>query len=180
MKITKLISFIVLCASLINLAQAQQKIGYVDTEVIIGLLPVTKKANDEIAGMQTKFLRQGQTMQNEVKAKYDDLIAQNEAGTLSENMKQLGQQEMTQLQEDLIYHSQQSQETLTKRRSVLFKPILKQVNETIHEVSKEKGYSMVLDAQGGGILYASGDDNLTEEVLLALGVDTSKLKPASE
>ena len=175
MKITKIISYLVLCVSLTNLGQAEQKVGYVNTEIIIGLLPVTQKANDELAAMQTKFLTQGQAMQDEMKAKYDGLVSQNEAGTLSDNMKQLGQQEMTQLQQDLNSHDQQAQETLTKRRTVLFKPILKQVNATIRSVSLEQGYSIVFYALEGGVLYASGDDNLTKAVLLALGVDPDKL-----
>jgi outer membrane protein len=177
MKITKLLSLCVLCVSFANLGHAQQKVGYVSTEAIIALLPVTQKANDELAEMQTKFLTQGQAMQDEMKAKYDELVAQNEAGTLSDNMKQLGQQEMSQLQQDLNAHNQQSQDALVNRRSVLFKPILKQVNETIQKVSKDKGYDIVFDAQEGGILYASSDHNLTKAVLLELGVDADKLTP---
>jgi outer membrane protein len=180
MKVIQLLSILAFCASLTTLAQAQQKTGFVSTEAIIALLPVTQKANEELAEMQTKFLEQGQLMQEEMKAKYDALVAQNEAGTLSDNMKQLGQQEMGQLQQDLNAHSQQSQEALVKRRTVLFKPILKQVNETIVKVSKEQGYDVVFDIQEAGILYAKNDYNLTKAVLLDLGVDPEKIPTGGE
>ena len=178
MKVIKLLSFFALCASLANLAQAEQKAGFVTTEAIIALLPVTKRANDELAEMQTKFLGQGQIIQQDMQDKYNDLMAKNEAGQLSDNLRQLGQQEMTQLQQDLQDHQQQSQETLVKRRSVLFRPILKQVNETIQSVAKAQGYDMVFDIQEAGILYAKNDYNLTKAVLLDLGVDADKISQA--
>ncbi|MCB1124155.1 MAG: OmpH family outer membrane protein [Verrucomicrobiae bacterium] len=177
MKITKLFSILLLCGSLTSLGFAQQKIGYVNTEAIIALLPVTKKANEELAEMQTKFLAQGQTMQDEMKAKYDELVAQNQAGTLSDTMKELGQQEMAQLQQDLNNHTQQSQDALSKRRSVLYKPIFKQVNETIQKIAKDRGYDIVFDAQESGIVYGSVDNNLTKAILLELGVNPDEVAP---
>jgi Skp family chaperone for outer membrane proteins len=114
-----------------------------------------------------------------MKAKYDDLLAKNEAGQLSDNLRQLGQQEMGQLQQDLADHNQQSQDALVKRRSVLFKPILKQVNETIQEVSKSQNYSLVFDVQEAGVVYGDVDINLTKAVLLALGVDQATIDAAS-
>ena len=176
MKVFKIISFLLFCASFSIPALAQQKIGFVSTQAIIALLPVTQKANGELSEMQTKFLGQSQTMQAEMKAKIDSLVAQHEAGTLSENMRLLGEQEITQMQQDLNDHNQQSQETLTKRRSVLFKPIFNQVNETIQSVSKELSYDIVLDIDSGGMRYGKGDYNLTDEVLVALGVDPEKFK----
>ena len=178
MKVINILSFFALCASLTNLAQAQQKSGFVTTEAIIALLPVTQKANEELAEMQTKFLGQGQTIQEEMKMKYDDLMAKNEAGQLSDNLRQLGQQEMAQLQQDLNDHNQQSQDALVKRRSVLFKPILKQVNETIQKVAKDQGYDMVFDIQEAGLLYAKPDYNLTKAVLVELGVPAADIDKA--
>ncbi|MDA0345898.1 MAG: OmpH family outer membrane protein [Verrucomicrobia bacterium] len=180
MKLIQLLSLFTLCVSLATLAQGQQKTGFVSTEAIIALLPVTQKANDELREMQTKFLTQGQAMNDEMKAKYDALVAQNQAGTLSDNMKQLGQQEMAQLQQDLNDHQQQMQDTLTKRRTVLFKPILNQVQETIQKVAKAQNYDVVFDIQEAGILYATNDFNLTKAVLLDLGVDPATIAKVEE
>jgi outer membrane protein len=175
MKLIQILSLFTLCVSLATLAQGQQKSGFVSTEAIIALLPVTHKANDELQEMQTKFLTQGQAMNDELTTKYDALVAQNDAGTLSDTMKQLGQQEMTQLQQDLNDHQKQMQDTLTKRRAVLFKPILNQVQETIQKVAEEQGYDVVFDIQEAGILYATKDFNLTKSVLIDLGVDPERI-----
>lgn len=181
MKVFKILSLFLLIASFGVPSHAQQKIGFVSSQAVIALLPVTKKANEELAEMQTKFLTQSQQMQAEMKAKLDDLVAQNEAGSLSENMKLLGQQEITQMQQDLNDHNQQSQETLTKRRSVLFKPIFKQVNEAIQTVAKDEGYDIVLDIDNGGLRYGKAMYNLTQEVLISLGVNMDNIpEPTTE
>lgn len=168
-----------LCLPFVQLAQAQQKIGYVNTQAVVALLPVTQKANEELIEMEKKFLAQGQSIQEEMKAKYDDLVAKNEAGQLSETLRELGQQEMNQLRQDLADHERQMQETLGKRRSVLFKPILKQVNEAIQELSKNQGYAVVFDTAESGVVYGDADYNLTEPVLVSLGVDQATIDKAS-
>ena len=78
-------------------------------------------------------------------------------------MKQLGQQELTQLQQDFEDHNRQSQETLNKRRSVLMKPILKMVNETIQTIATEQDFDLVIDVQESGVLYGNPDYNLTRK-----------------
>lgn len=178
MKLIKILSLFALCASLAQVAVAQQKIGYVNTQAVVALLPVTQKANEELAEMRNKFLTQEQSIQTEMKAKYDDLVAKNEAGQLTPSLENLGRQELAQLEQDLVDHRRQMQETLSKRQSVLFKPILKQVNETIQEVSKSEGYAVVFDSSESGIVYGDIEYNLTEGVLLALGVDQATIDEA--
>ncbi len=154
-----------------------QKIGYVSTAFILAQLPQTQKANEEIREMQAKFQAQGQTYLAEIKTKYADLVEKTRTEQLSENMKQLGQQELTQLQQDFEDHNRQSQETLNKRRSVLMKPILKMTNETIATIATEQNFDLVIDVQEAGVLYGSPEYNLTRNVLEALGVEVEEEVP---
>ena len=178
MKVIKILSYFVLCASLTNLAQGQQKSGFVSTEAIIALLPVTQRANDELRVMQTKFLAQEQGMQQDMKTKYDELVAKNTAGELTPNLEQLGRQELAQIEQDIVDHRKQTQETLSKRQSVLFKPIVKQVTESISKVAEAQGFDMVFDRQESGIRYGNPDFNLTKAVLLELGVPQADIDEA--
>ena len=171
MKATTIILIIFASVSLTALGEAAQKIGYVSTAFILSQLPQTQKANEEIKEMQANFQAQGQNFLNEIKTKYDGLIEKTKADQLSENMKQLGQQELTQLQQDFEEHNKRSQETLNKRRSVLMKPILKMINETIRDIADEQSYDLVIDVQESGVLYGSPEYNLTRQVLTALGVE---------
>ena len=174
MKATGILSILFIYAATATWGWGDQKIGYVSTAFILSQLPQTQKANDELSEMQAKFQAQGQVMVDDIKAKYDDFVEKNRTEQLSENMKQLGQQELNQMQQDLESHNRRSTETLNKRRSVLMKPILKMVNETIGSIAKEEGYDMVIDVQESGLLFGSPDYNLTQSVLEALGVEAEE------
>ena len=168
---------LIACVAPAAWGQAAQKIGYVSTAFILSQLPQTQKANEELREMQAKFQAQGQTYVEEIKTKYDDLVEKTRTEQISENMKQLGQQELTQLQQDFEDHNRQSQETLNKRRSVLMKPILKMVNETIQTIATEQDFDLVIDVQESGVLYGNPDYNLTRNVLEALGVEVEEEVP---
>lgn len=177
MKATRILLILIACVAPAAWGQAAQKIGYVSTAFILSQLPQTQKANEELREMQVKFQAQGQTYVEEIKIKYDDLVEKTRTEQLSENMKQLGQQELTQLQQDFEDHNRQSQETLNKRRSVLMKPILKMVNETIETIAKEQNYDLVIDVQESGVLFGNPDYNLTRNVLEVLGVEVEEEAP---
>ena len=177
MKATRILLILIACVAPAAWGQAAQKIGYVSTAFILSQLPQTQKANEELREMQAKFQAQGQTYVEEIKIKYDDLVEKTRTEQISENMKQLGQQELTQLQQDFEDHNRQSQETLNKRRSVLMKPILKMVNETIQTIAKEQDFDLVIDVQESGVLYGNPDYNLTRNVLEVLGVEVEEEVP---
>ena len=177
MKATRILLIIFACVAPVAWGEKVQKIGYVSTAFILAQLPQTQKANEEIREMQAKFQAQGQTYLDEIKTKYDDLVEKTRTEQLSENMKQLGQQELTQLQQDFEDHNRQSQETLNKRRSVLMKPILKMINETIATIATEQSFDLVIDVQESGVLYGSAEYNLTRNVLEALGVEVEEEAP---
>ena len=174
MKATRILLIIFACVAPVAWGEKIQKIGYVSTAFILAQLPQTQKANEEIREMQAKFQTQGQTYLDEIKTKYDDLVEKTRTEQLSENMKQLGQQELTQLQQDFEDHNRQSQETLNKRRSVLMKPILKMINETIATIAKEQSFDLVIDVQESGVLYGNAEYNLTRNVLESLGVEVEE------
>lgn len=177
MKANRILLILIACVAPAAWGEGAQKIGYVSTAFILSQLPQTQKANEELREMQAKFQAQGQTYEADMKAKYDDLVEKTRTEQLSENMRQLGQQELTQMQQDLLDHNRQSQETLNKRRSVLMKPILKMVNETIETIATEQDFDLVIDVQESGVLYGNPDYNLTRNVLEALGVEVEEETP---
>ena len=177
MKATRILLILIACVAPVAWGEGAQKIGYVSTAFILSRLPQTQKANEELKEMQAKFQTQGQTYVDDIKAKYDELVEKTRTEQLSENMRQLGQQELTQLQQDLEDHNRQSQETLSKRRSVLMKPILKMINETIQAIATEQDFDLVIDVQESGVLYGNPDYNLTRNVLESLGVEVEEEVP---
>ena len=57
------------------------------------------------------------------------------------------------------------QAQLQKKEDALLQKVLQDVAGLIQRLGKEKGYAVVLERQRAGVLYASGDSDLTEDVL---------------
>lgn len=66
------------------------------------------------------------------------------------------------------------QAQLQKKEDALLQKVLQDVAGLIQRLGKEKGYAMVLERQRAGVLYASGDADLTEDVLKAYDDQTKK------
>ena len=66
------------------------------------------------------------------------------------------------------------QAQLQKKEDALLQKVLQDVAGLIQRLGKEKGYAVVLERQRAGVLYASGDSDLTEDVLRAYDDQTKR------
>jgi outer membrane protein len=66
------------------------------------------------------------------------------------------------------------QAQLQKKEDALLQKVLADVAGLIQRLGKEKGYAIVVERQRAGVLYASADADLTEDVLKAYDDQTKK------
>ena len=52
-----------------------------------------------------------------------------------------------------------------RREAELWQPVIDRINAILEEIGKEGDYLMILDAAGGGIVYAAPDTDLTQLVI---------------
>ena len=90
---------------------------------------------------------------------------QKKANVLSEkarNEKQAAlQKKMFEFQQEL----QQSQVNIQKKERELTEPILKKIQGVIAKVAKDKGYSMVFEKAGQGVMWDKADIDITDKVV---------------
>ena len=147
---------------------AQQKIGYINSEELIMAMPEAKKADADITAYAKTFQDQLQAMQKELETKYKAY----EAGvkTMTEAMKDVKEKELTDLQNRIQSVQQGAEEKIAAKRQDMLKPITEKADAAIQAVAKEKGYSYILDANAGGIIYALPTDNIIADVKNKLGI----------
>lgn len=147
---------------------AQQKIGYINSEELIMSMPEAKKADADISAYAKTFQDQLATMQKELETKYKAY----EAGvkTMTEAMKDVKEKEITDLQARIQSTQQNAEEKIANKRQELLKPITEKADKAIQDVAKEKGYSYILDASSGSIVYATASDNIIQDVKNKLGI----------
>ena len=59
------------------------------------------------------------------------------------------------------------QKELEKKEAVLLQKVLQDVSGIIERVGKEKGYYMIVEKRGAGVIYAASEADLTDEVIRA-------------
>lgn len=149
-------------------AFAQQKIGYINSEELILSMPEAKKADGDINAYAKTFQDQLTTMQKELETKYK--AYEKDVKTMSEAMKDVKEKEITDLQGRIQSTQQSAEEKIAAKRQELLKPITERADKAIQEVAKEKGYTYIIDASSGSLIYATASDNIIADVKAKLGI----------
>jgi outer membrane protein len=139
-------------------AQAQMKIGYVNSQELVSIMPETQKADNELVSYAKTFEEQAKKMQTELETKYSAL--EKEFATLNDAMKEVKQKELGSLQERLQSYGKTAEEKIGKKKEELYMPILEKADKAIKSVAAANGYTHVFDSSAGGILVMPEGDNL--------------------
>jgi len=148
-------------------AQAQ-KIGYVDLQELMQLMPEYKKANTDMEAFGKSLEDELKKMSDEFQKKVADY--QKIEKTLSEPIKDVKQKELQDMQSRIQDFQQSAQENIRKKEAELLKPIIEKAKTSIAAVAKEGGYSYVFDSSVAGFLYKPDGDNVIGKVKLKLGI----------
>lgn len=165
-----------------SFAFAQQKIGYVNSEELILSMPEAKKADADINTFAKTYQDQLTKLQSELETKYKAYEAAAKAKTLSEAMRDVKEKELNDLQNSIQTTQQNAEEKIANKRKEALGPITEKADKAIQEVAKEKGYSFILDASAGSIIYATPADNILKDVQAKLGIKATAetpVKPAT-
>lgn len=148
-------------------AQAQ-KIGYIDLQELMQLMPEYKKANSDMEAF-------GKSLEDELKKMSDEFqkkVADYQKGekTMAEAIKDMKQKELQDMQGRIQEFQQSAQENIRKKETELLKPIIEKAKNAISQVAKESGYTYVFDSSTAGFLYKPDGDNVLASVKKKLGI----------
>jgi outer membrane protein len=73
------------------------------------------------------------------------------------------------LEKNMTDFEQTANTELEKSRNDFLQPLIEKIGKAIEDVAKEEGYSYVIDASTGVLLYRGGDD-LTDKIKVKLGI----------
>ena len=145
-----------------------QKIGYVDLQELMQLMPEYKKANTDMEAFGKSLEDELKKMSDEFQRKVADF--QKAEKTLSEPIKDVKQKELQDMQSRIQDFQQSAQENIRKKEAELLKPIIEKAKIAIAGVAKEGTYSYVFDSSVAGFLYKPDGDNVIGKVKLKLGI----------
>lgn len=153
-----------------------QKIGHLNFQNIIELMPQYKVAETEYALYQQSLEDQVKEIENmalEIQAKYE---AESKKPTPSKVKMQLYANQLQSYQEQYSVFQQGVQDSLKAKMAELVAPIREEVELAVAEVAKENGYTHILDNTYGTLIYADEAYNIFELVKTKLNI---KEKPVA-
>jgi len=158
---------IVLFGSILLPAQTQ-KIGYVDSQVILTQLPAAIKAQGDLDALSNKWSAHLDTMN----AKYQSALAdyQQKANTMTSKAKLAAQQKLVNQEQEILNYKKdkfaQGTGEIYKKQDEIFGPVKTKIYAAIKEIAKKENMKFVFDKAGNVVLlYADPEYDLTYKVL---------------
>lgn len=165
----KLLFLTFLIAGALSTASAQ-KFGYCNSAAIMGEMPEVKQADSDLQAFQTQLTKRGQERVKALQDKAADLDRKKDQGTISP--KELDEQTVK-LQEEqtaIQKYQQEVYDELSKKRQVLYQPLIDKVTKAIQDVAKENGFMYLFDDSNSILLYKDESLDVTKLVKTKLGL----------
>lgn len=163
---------IVVCVMATAPALAQLKFGYIDTNRIIANYQKSIDAQKTLEAERDAALQELQKMEEDFVAAQQAL--QQQTMLLSQEKKQEKEQELQQMYAQIQRAGQEKDQQLARRQTEVLKPVYDDINAAIRKLSDAEGYDFIVDAVN--LLDAKEEYDLTEKVMVELGIDVSKLE----
>ena len=147
-------------------ASAQTKIGYVNSEEVMSIMPETQKANKELQEYQESLAKQYDDLEKEVNEKSAQFI--KDSATLNASMKEIKREELIKLISRVQNFNTEAQEKAKQAGQLKFAPIQQKAMDAIKAAAKKNGYAYVLESST--LLVMPPSDDILPLVKKELGI----------
>lgn len=167
-KVKKLsLLFFLLAVTTVMFAQNQpavQKIGYVDSGVIMQQFPEAVKASSDLEALRLKYGKQLDSMTTVLKNEVADF--QKKAATMKADQQKEVQGKLVAKDQALQQFQTDKSNELNQKREAMLAPIKEKVFKAIEAVAKDEGLNFVFDKVGDVVLlFADASSDVTYKVL---------------
>jgi len=154
---------------------AETKIGIINPQAV---LQASVKGKEVIGKLQQQ--EQAKAKQYEALQKAIDSLTKDAANAaLNQETREKKAQELQAKQTEIKRFAEDAQKELLAERQKEFDAMQKDLMPIIEQISREGGYSVVLDLTTSGIAYADPAVDITEAVIKAYDAKTAAAKPAA-
>ena len=151
-----------------NFAKAQSKIGYINTNQLMELLPEMKTLQTQMQAYQKTFSDQLATMSTELQSKGQNYEAKR--STMTDASRTATESELQDMQTRITTFRDNAQKQIEAKSNELLKPLTDKVRAAIQAVAAAKGYGYVLDSSQIELIVSPAGDDLMAPVKAKLGL----------
>lgn len=153
----KKIAFLLLCVFPIGLMGQEVKLGHINSQEILSLMPERTEIEKTLNDLQTQWENELLKMREEYYAKIKEF--QDKQATMPESIKQARQSEIVEIEQRINTFNQTASSDLQKKQQELFTPVIDKVKKAINEVGSENNYTYIFDLSTQSIVYQSPKSN---------------------
>jgi outer membrane protein len=159
---------LLLSAAPAAMAQAPNKLGHIDRQQLLLVLPERKDAE---AKMQ-KFAEELDKRLRAMGAEYERTVAEarKNADTMTNTEREMAMREIQQLEQRIQEAQEKAQEDLAKQEEELLRPMVERTTKAIREVADANGFSYIFDTSTGFVLYFDKGEDIMPLVKTKLGI----------
>lgn len=137
----------------ISLMAQDTKLGHINSQEILTLMPERVTIEKTISDLQTQWESELVKMREEYNGKIKEY--QEKQATMPESIKQARQAEIGEIEQRMTTFNQTATEDLKKKQQELFTPVIEKVKKAINEVGAENNYLYIFDLSTQSIIYQS-------------------------
>ena len=158
---------ILMLALALPILASAQKIGHVNSQEIMAIMPETKQMGEKLDSLQSSYENQLANMQEEFNKKLTEF--QQQQATMTAGVREFRQQELAEMEQRMQMFYQTVQKELQAKQVEYLQPVQTKLLEAINKVGAAQGCTYVMDK--AGMLYIAPDAlDLTAAVKAELGI----------
>jgi len=149
-------------------SQSNLKIGYIDSQALIELMPEKDTVESQLIAYQRSLEDQIGAMYLEYQNKVADYT--NNMDGMSTIIKQTKEREIADLETRITEFQASAEQDFARKQQELYDPLVNKAKDAINSVAKANGFTYILDISMGVVLFYEGGEDILPLVRANLGL----------
>lgn len=146
-------------------APSSLKIGYIDVQRVLARSAAGVAAREQLEKERAGIQKEMDGRRQELEKLRDEI--EKKGPLMTADARRDKQEQFDRKRRDAARAADDYQKELEKREATLLQKVLQEMGGIIERVGKEKNYFMIVEKRNAGVLYATADADLTDEVIRA-------------
>lgn len=146
-------------------APSSLKIGYIDVQRVLARSAAGVAAREQLEKERAGIQKEMDGRRQELEKLRDEI--EKKGPLMTADARRDKQEQFDRKRRDAARAADDYQKELEKREAALLQKVLQEMGGVIERVGKEKNYFMIVEKRNAGVLYATADADLTDEVIRA-------------
>ena len=140
-----------------------QRIAYIDVQRVLARSAAGVAAREQLEREKAAMQKEMDGKRVAIEKLRDDL--EKKGALLTADARREKQDQFERMRRDAARTADDYQKELEKKEQGLLQKVLQDVSGIIDRVGKEKGYYMIVEKRGAGVIFAAAEADITEEII---------------